>query len=112
MNCRLGFIVEAKSELTDHLKSLDSDLLEYFNENHILTTDELEYEEFFEGWKNRIQDSAKVEFIRTTVYGLDFSKPELENLFGNYSNEIELFNRWWSLKEANCEIIPTNWQNT
>ena len=112
MKMRLGYIVAAKKELVEKLRRDSTDLHEYFSENRILATEEHDYEESFEGWKRAIEDCAKSTFIKETVYALDFKEDELKETFGKFKSDLELFDRWWALKESDCEIIPTTWLNT
>ena len=112
MKVKLGYIVKCKSELIELLKSTNNDLHEYFSDNYILVTEEHEYEAVFEGWKMSIRKSAKNTFITETVMNLDFSSPELESIFGSFNSNIELFDKWWILEDADCETIPTTWLST
>ncbi len=110
LSCRLGYIVTAKPELFEHLKIVDSDLDEYFREGYIVVTEELDYEEYFESWKKLIIQKCKTCFIRESVYSLDYSKEELVEIFGDFSSDIDLFDKWWTLTSADCSEIPTDWK--
>ena len=107
---RLGFIVKAKNELIESLKSQGNDLHEYFSENYILATEEDDFESAFEGYNKSIVQSAKNIFINETVLNcLEMSTNEMLLVFGEYSSNIELFDKWWILETADCDIIPTTW---
>lgn len=109
MKLRLGYIVQVKSDLIEKLRAEGNDLHDYFSENYILTTEEHEYDNAFDGWKRKISDCAKNTFINESVLSLDFSNKEMNSIFGEYDSNIKLFDKWWELKEAVCEIIPTTW---
>jgi hypothetical protein len=70
----------------------------------------LDYEEYFEGWKNKIINKSKEHFIKEIIYTLDFPKKDLAILFGEFNSELELFDNWWLLESADCEEIPTDWK--
>ena len=112
VKARLGYIVTAKPDLIESLKSNGNQLHEYFSTNYILATEECDYEDAFEGWEKSIKDCAKNTFIIETVLGLDFDKTEMESIFGKYNSNIELFDKWWSLQNADCDIIPITWLGT
>ena len=112
MKSKLGFIVIPNPSLFDALKNSDYELTEYFSENHILTTEECDYESAFEGWKHSIRENAKITFIRTTVLSLDFDENEMKSIFGEFDSNVELFDKWWVLEDADCETIPTTWLGT
>ena len=109
---RLGYLVKVRGELFTKLRELDSDLVEYFAENYVMMTDELEYEKYLEGWSKLIISNCKSQFIKEVVYELDYSKDELLTLFGDFESENELFDKWWTLEYADCMQIPTDWMET
>ena len=109
---RLGYLVVARKELLARLAGLDSNLVELFSEHYVLSTDELEYEKFFEGWKSVIIDKCKSHFIKEVIFDLDYSKDEMLSLFGSFESELELFDKWWTLENTDCFQIPTDWMET
>lgn len=109
--CRLGYLAIAKKELYQQLESVGSDLSDYFSSHNVMITEKLDYEEYFEGgWKSKIIDNCKTQFIKETVFDLEFTKEELVKLFGQFSSEVELFDRWWVFEKVDVSEIPTNWK--
>lgn len=112
MKCRLGYLVKPKDEFIAHLKEVDSELGKYFLRNHVVITDHLECEKYFEGWKRLITEKAKTHFIVDTIFELDYSKEQMVELFGAFETEIQLFDNCWYFEDADIAQIPTNWQKT
>jgi len=112
VKCRLGYLAKPKDEFITHLREIGSDLDEYFLQNHVVITDNLEYEEYFEGWKRSILEKAKAHFIVDTIFDLDYSKEEMVELFGPFENEIQLFDNCWYFEDADIAQIPTDWKKT
>lgn len=112
MKMRLGYLAKPKDELIAHLKEMESDLDEYFIQNYVVITDELEYEEYFEGWKNRVIEQAKDHFIKDTVLELDYTQEELISIFGAFENNVQLFDLWWQFEETDISQMATCWQKT
>ena len=111
ISCRLGYIVKAKDSLFEQLSSVNSGLGEYFRQNYVLVTENLDYEVYFEGWKKTIKQKCKIHFVKETIYLLDYPKKELIMLFGEFNSEEDLFDKWWSLELADCDEIPTDWKS-
>ena len=114
INCRLGYLVIPKPELFEYLKKTEPKLVEYFEEHYSVITEELDYQEYFEGTKRHIIDACKSFFIEDTVATVacsdDYSKDEAEKLFGSFDTPVELFDRWWSFTALDCSQVPTkNW---
>ncbi|WP_444996734.1 hypothetical protein [Aliikangiella sp. IMCC44359] len=115
-NCRLGYLVVPKPGLFKYLQKNNPELIEYFKKHYSVVTEELDYEEYFEGPKGHIIDACKSFFIEDTIGTVacsgDYSKGEVEKLFGNFGSPVELFDKWWSFAEMDCSQVPTkNWLN-
>lgn len=109
LECRLAFLVSARETLPATILASGYDLVEYFSEYYVLVTDNLDYEDYFEGPKRKIENLAKEIYIQDYVYSLDYEREDLYALFGEFSSEKELFDRWWNIKLIECSDIPTRW---
>jgi len=110
IDCQLGYLVKPKQKLFSNLLEKGSDIGEYFTLNYVVTTDILDYEEYFEGWKLKIVELAKEHFIKDTVFELEYSQEEFFKLFGTFEKLINLFDRWWVLEEVDISQIKTTWK--
>ena len=112
MKCRIAFIAKPKPELIDHLESIGSDLGDYFLQNHVVITEELEYEEYFEGgFKPKIIELCKTHFVVDTIYEvISESKIRIVELLGPFDDEEQLFDHWWYFEDVDCSQIATTWK--
>jgi hypothetical protein len=103
---RLAFLVTPKESLRLQLKGKKYDLIDYF-EDYVLVTENLDYEEYFEGPKERIYKAAKEIYMSEVVRNLDLSDSDMFDIFGVFQTELELFDNWWGIKILDCTGIPT-----
>ena len=109
---RLAFLLMPIPSLRDRLVGAQSDLRGYFQPGQVVVTDELDYETYFEGWKSRVETSAKKFYVLDFVRTLEYTEDEMLSIFGGFESDLELFDKWWVLNELSCSEMPTDWRET
>jgi len=99
------FIVIEKPTLNKWLKTTGKGPEDYFLPPVVLSSSALEHD-LQPGAMSFIQEDLKKYFIQCHLQVALFGYANLQKLFGHYSSETELFDRFWELKEALNYEVP------
>ena len=85
--------------------------------HYAVVTEDFDYEESFEGPKYHIIKACKNFFIEDTVgtvaCSMEYTKSEVEQMFGSFESTTELFDKYWTFEVLDCSEVPTKyWLNT
>lgn len=114
---RRVYVVRPGEALLEKLKVVeDHDLVTQLCKPWVVMTEELPFEKFLEGWRSKILELCKSEFLKKNF---DFDEEyilylpeEILPLLPDIEYTKEFFDTWWIAEEADYIQIPTNWTKT
>lgn len=109
IKARRVYVVTAKAELLEGLAKYGNDgLTDILSRPHLVTTEELPFEEYLEGWRSKILMVAKIQYLEELlVSDPAFSSiSEAEAVIGGSKPSVELFDDRWVAQEAEYTELP------
>ena len=112
--CRSVYIVRAKPELLERIQALNQiDLMTDLARPTVVMTEELPFEKYLEGWRKTIYQHCQRSFIEQLLHDNNpFPSDAVQiQVLGTETDEIKLFEQWWTAEEADYLQVSTTWHS-
>ena len=113
--CRRMYVIRARKDLIDHIKNISPESIGLERALTVVMTEEVPFEEDFEGWQKAIANKCKEAFLRDNIDEFPLTVLEKpESLLHNMNALIAFFDKWWIAERATdyLEIVRGSWKTS